>query len=77
MKQEALQLEPVLGSYGACKFPIHFLWRSRLTTVLFEVTELTHVRDALVVKPRQCIISNNTFSSLMVNCSLQDSFKGT
>ena len=45
-----------------------------------EVTRLTHVHDAMVVKPHQCVISNNkrhTFSSLMVNCSLQDSFKGT
>ena len=34
IKQKALQLEPVLGSNGACKFSIHFLWRSRLTTSL-------------------------------------------
>ena len=25
IKQEALQLEPLLESYEACKFPIHFL----------------------------------------------------
>ena len=31
MKQEALQLEPALGGYGVF---IHFLWRSRLTTIL-------------------------------------------
>ena len=76
MKQEALQLEPVLGSYGACKFSHTFPMEKP-----FNYSPLkTHVRDALVVKPHQCVISNNkrhTFSSLMVNCSLQDSFKGT
>ena len=34
IKQKALQLEPILGSNGACKFSIHFLWRSRSTTSL-------------------------------------------
>ena len=40
----------------------------------------THVRDAFVVKPCQCVISNNKrhiFSLLMVNCPLQDISKGT
>ena len=52
MKQEALQLEPVLGSYDTCKFPIHFLWRSHSTMYIqsFEVTELTHVRDIFIVR---------------------------
>ena len=40
-----------LGVMELVSFTIHFLWRSCLTTVL--VTELTHVRDVVVVKSRQ------------------------
>ena len=41
---------------------------------------VTHDCDTFVVKSRQCVVSNNklyTFSSLMVNCSLEDTSKGT
>ena len=70
IKQEALQLEPALGSYQAFKFSHTFPMEKPFKS--FEVTELTHVRDVFVVKSRQCVVSNNTFSSLMVNCSLEE-----
>ena len=48
IKQKALQLEPVLGSYGACKFSHTFpIEKPFLQT--FEVTERTYVYDVYVV----------------------------
>ena len=49
IKQEALQLEPVLGSYADCKFSHTFPMEKPFN---YSPLKLTHVRDALVVKLR-------------------------
>ena len=53
IKQEALQLEPVLGSYGACKFSHTFPVEKPFNYSPLKLLELTHVCDVFVVKPRQ------------------------
>ena len=80
IKKEALQLEPMFGSYRAFMFSHTFPMEKPFNCNPLKLPSLTHVRDALVVKSRQCVVSNNklyTFSSLMVNCSLEDTSKGT
>ena len=39
IKQKALQLEPVLGSYGACKISHTFSYGEAVKLQAFEVTE--------------------------------------
>ena len=76
IKQEALQLEPLLESYEACNFSHTFPVEKP-----FNYSPLKYpVRDVLVVKRANVSISNNkrpTFSSLMVKCLLKDTSKGT
>ena len=53
IKQKALKLEPILGSYGACKFSHTFLMEKPLTTTL----PSKHIYDVYVVTTHQYIIS--------------------
>ena len=60
MKQEALQLELVLESYGACKFFHTFPKEKPFNYSPLKLPSMqTHVCDALVIKSRQCVVSNN------------------
>ena len=76
MKQEALQLEPVLGSYEACKFSHTFPMEK-----LFNYNSLKLPSECVCSKNmRQYIISTHNFvakAMLMLNCSPQGAVKGT
>ena len=81
IKQKALQLEPVQGSYRACKFSHTFPKEKPFNYSPLQLwSEHMLIICMYVVTMRQYIISATYFianAMLMLNCSLQGAIKGT